>query len=538
MGWCKKITKELDVVKDDSNYDEGLITHSLSTVAKGAGVLFFAMIMGIIFNFIARIIIARFYTPDDYGLFNLFFTILTIFTGVAVLGLGSGIPRFIGFHIGSGEKHKIKPIEGWALLIGMVSSIVFSVLLFLLAPWIAPIFSKKNVFIDYLKIAAVALPFSVLLNSLITIFRGHQRVKERVLFYDFGMNIAFLIFSFIISILALPFVGVIWSMFAAVTIMSILFLIYYLKKQESLLKNVGSYSLDLSLGKKILMFSLPLILVDFVQQAVGWTATLMIGYYISASAVGFFQVASPLAISIITGLTVSGFMYTPLASSLYSQHKINENKQIYSILTKWICFLTLPLAMVLFFFSEVIISTFFGAEYISASIPLKILTIAFFFNTVTGPDGSTLIAYGKTKFLLYVSSLTAVINFILCLILIPTYGIIGAAYANGISVVLINILRISKLYSISGVHSLKPENIKPIVSTIIFGSILIIALMYLPIPNILQVIIAFVLLSILYFISILFTRSVSKQDVNLLELVEKKIGINLSFLKRLLIKFV
>jgi len=507
-------------------------------VAKGAGVLFFAMIMGIFFNFVARVIIARFYTPNDYGLFNLFFTILSIFVGVAFLGLGSGLTRFIGYHTGSGEKHKIKAIEGWGLLIGAVSGFIFGILLFFLAPWIAPIFSEQNVFADYLRIAAVTLPFYVIFNSLITIFRGHQRTKERILFYDFGMNITFLIFSLITGILALPFIGVIWSMFAAIAIMSISFFVYYLKKQESLLKNIGSYSFNLSIGRTILIFSLPLLLVDIMQQAVGWTATLLIGYLISASEVGFYQVASPLSIFITTGLTVSGFLYAPLAASLYAQGKFNENKEIYSTLTKWICFLTLPLAMVLFFFSEIVISTFFGVAYISAAIPLKILSIAFFINTMTGPDGSTIIAYGRTKFLMYATALTAGINFLLCLILIPYYGIIGAAFATGFSVVLVNILRISKLFAISGVHSLKPENIKPVFSTILLGSIIVIALTNIPLSRVLQAIIAFVLLSILFLVMMLLTHSVSKQDINLLTLIEKKIGINLSILKKLLIRFV
>jgi O-antigen/teichoic acid export membrane protein len=527
----------LNVPEDQKHLDEELVTNSLGKLAKGTGILFFAMIMGIFFNFLARVIIARFYTPDDYGLFNLFFTILSIFAGIAFFGLGSGMPRFIGHYTGSGEKHKIRAMEGWSLLIGLVSGISFSILLFFLAPWIAPLFSEENVFIDYMRIAAVTLPFFVILNSLITIFRGHQRTIERILFYDFGMNLTFLIFSFIISILALPFIGVIWSMFAAIVLITISFFIYYLNQQKSLLKNFGSYSFNPSLGKEILIFSLPLLLVDILTQSGGWVSTLMIGYFISASAVGYYQVAYPLSVFIATGLTVSGFLYAPLVASLYSQRKFNETKEIYSTLTKWICFLTLPLAMVLFFFPETIISVFFGVDYISAAIPLKILSIAFFINTMTGPDGAVLIAYGETKFLMYATTGNALINILLNFIIIPNYGIIGAAFTTGFSLILVNIIRISKLFAISGVHSLKPKNLKPIISTVFFGSILVIALTYLPILGILQAIIAFVLLSILFLLMMLLTHSVSKQDINLLKLIEKKIRINLSFVERLIIRF-
>lgn len=530
--------KNSNVIRNSSDCDNDLVSNSLGKLAKGVVVLFFAVILGIFFNFIARVIIAHFYTPNDYGLFNLFFTILSIFGVIAILGLGTGMTRFIGYYTGTGEKNKIKAVEGWGLLIGVASGITFGILLFFLAPVIAPFFSKESIFIEYLRIGAVTLPFYVLINTLITIFRGHQRMKERILFYDLGMNIVFLTLSFSVGLLTIQFIGVIWSMFIAISLMSIFFFLYYIKKHKSVLKNLNSYSFNLSMGKTILLFSLPLLMVDIMQQFLGWTDTLMIGYFMSASAVGFYEVAKPLSIFITTGLTVSVFLYAPLAASLYSQGKLNENKEIYSTLTKWICFLTLPLAMVLFFFSEIIISVFFGIAYISAAIPLKILSIAFFINTMTGPDGSTLTAYGKTKFLMYATVLTAVINFILNLIFIPKYGIVGAAFATGFSLILINIVRIYKLYLISGIHSLKPQNIKPILSTIFLGSLLALILISTSMPKILQAIIAFILLSVLFFTMILLTHSITKQDLILLELIERKIGINLSLFKRLFRKYI
>ena len=264
-------------------------------MGKGTGVLFFGTILGIFFNFVGRVVIARFYTPDDYGLFNLFFTVLSIFAGIGILGLGTGISRFIGYYAGSGEKHKIKAAEGWGLLIGAVSGISFGILLFFIAPWISPLFSEKYVFVDYIRIAAFTLPFYVMLSSLISVFRGHQHTKERILFYDLGRNVLFLIFTFFVGILAFPFIGVIWSMFAATVIVSLSFFVYYLRKQKSLLKNVGSFSFIPSIGKKILIFSLPLVLVGIMYQVMGWADTLMIGYFLTGSAVGYYNVARPLA---------------------------------------------------------------------------------------------------------------------------------------------------------------------------------------------------------------------------------------------------
>jgi len=361
---------------------------------------------------------------------------------------------------------------------------------------------------------------------------------ERIICYDFGRSFLFLIFSLIAGILAIPFIGVIWSMFAATAIMSISILIYYLKIQKSILNNASSFSFIPSIGKKILFFSLPLVLVNIMYQVIGWADTLMIGYFMTESAVGFYNVARPLSAFVTTGLTITLFIYSPLVAGLYAQKKYKENDIIFAALTKWICFFTLPLAMVLFFYSSEVISQSFGVEYVAATIPLKILAVVFFINNLLGPNGATLTAYGKTKFLMYTTSLTAGLNVILNIILIPIYGIIGAAVATGISIISINIVRTYKLYKLTGIHSLKLNNIKPVISTIIFGSIIMFALRITSIPNTFQVILTILILSMLFLLMIVVTHSVSQQDINLLLIVEKKLRINLSLLKRILKRYI
>ncbi|MFO8109071.1 MAG: flippase [Thermoplasmata archaeon] len=519
-----------------SSFDQELVTKSLGKVGKGAGILFAGTILGIFFNFLARIVIARFYTPDHYGQFNLFLTFLTIFAYIGMLGLTNGISRFIGYYTGTGEAKKIKEVEGWGLLLGAMSGIFFGAFLFLTAPLLAPLFSDDALFVDYLRIAAVTIPFYVILRSILSIFRGHQRTKENILFYSFGRNTAFLSLTVLVGIFSLPLIGVMWSMFTAVVLMAVISYLYYLKNQKSLLSSSGSFSFTPSIGKKILLFSLPLVLVDLMHQVMGWADTLMIGIYLTEDAVGFYNVAKPLSVFISAGLSITIFIYTPLVSGLYARKKFQENHVIFSVLTKWVCFLTLPFAMILFLYSKEIIFIF-GSEYLPAIIPLQILVIFYFINNLMGPNGATLTAYGKTKFLMYATCLAAGMNIGLNILLIPIYGIIGAAVATGISVLSANIARSYKLYSLSGVHSFGPNNIKPVVSTVITGTLFVMFLKITPIPGVIQVPLAFLSLTFLYLLTASVTRSISKQDMELLMLIEDKTGVKLTFLRRLLNRF-
>lgn len=504
---------------------------SLGKVGKGASILFIGTIVGLIFHFLARVLIARFYSPDHYGIYNLFYTLLTIFVTISALGLRSGIYRYIGYYEGKEKGEKIKEIEKWGILISILSGTAFGILLFFLAPIIAPIFSERTEFVFYLRIAGFTLPFYVLLRSLISVFRGHESSKEKVFFYELGRNGVFLLIAFIIGIFALPFVGIIWAMFLATASMAISIFIYYLRKLRE--SSPLSLSLNPSTGKTLLTFSLPLLFVGLMYNVMGWSDTMLIGYFLYDDSVGFYNVAKPLSSFIAKGLSIATFIYAPLVSGLYAKNKFKENQEIYSSLTKWICFLSLPFAMVFFIFPESIIYTLFGEDYSAAIIPLQILVFTYFFEVFNGPNGPTLTAYGKTKFLMLATAVSALTNIVLNIVLIPIYGIIGAAIATGLTIILVNIIRTFKVYRVSEVHSFKSNNIYPVITTVIIGVLMSYPLKYLPIPRMLQAIIFFISLYLLFLTTMLITKSFSRHDLKVLMMIEKKIGIDLSFLKKI-----
>lgn len=481
--------------------------------------------------------IARFYSPADYGLFNLYYTILSIFASIGAIGLRNGIQRNIAYHLGKDEKDRVPAIIGWGLAIALAGGIVFGFTLFMFSKPIASLFSDDPILGYYLKIAAIAVPFFIITMALESTFRGFQRTKERIIFNVLGRNTLILISIIIVGLLSLRFVNLITAVSISLIFLSAAFLTYYLKNKRRILGIKKAFKWDLSLGKKLLLFSLPLLLVGLSYRVIGWTDTMMIGYFMSEDFVGYYQAAKPLSHFINTGLSVATFIYAPLAASLYGQKKNRESKIIFSSITKWVCFGTLPIALIFIYYSSWVIDFFFGPEYSAAAFPLQILAAMYFVILFMGPNASTLTAFGKTKFLMYVSGATALLNVILNGVLIPFYGIVGAAVATAFSNLSLNVIRTKKLKDLSGIHSLQAENIKPIIFSIILSLPIVIVLRsFLPISIILVGVsaVSFYLIS---FLSIILTKSLSRDDIKLLLLIENKLGIELTFIKKLLKKF-
>ena len=90
-----------------------------------------------------------------------------------------------------------------------------------------------------------------------------------------------------------------------------------------------------------------------------------------------------------------------------------------------------------------------------------LLAIGFYAARFVGLSGSFLIATGDTKVLMYVSGATAALNLGLNILLIPVFGIVGAAIATVSSTILNNGLQAGYVYKTTGIQPFTRELLLP-----------------------------------------------------------------------------
>ena len=88
------------------------------------------------------------------------------------------------------------------------------------------------------------------------------------------------------------------------------------------------------------------------------------------------------------------------------------------------------MAVLLVFFSREIMAVF-GHEFSDGALVLVVLVAGQILNSVTGPLGVMIDMSGRTKFTLLNSALHLALQIGLCFLLIPRYGVLGAAFAKG-----------------------------------------------------------------------------------------------------------
>lgn len=505
-------------------------TLALQKIARGAGIILAGTVISMFFGILSRAIIARYFSVGEYGVFNLALTVLNIVLVMATLGFQNSLPREIAFYKEK-DPSRINTLISTALMIVFISSAIWVVILILEAGNMAQVFDDERLAYT-LKMIAFALPFQALIVTVLSISRGFERVRETVYFQNIVYPIVFLVFIVLGVFLNFPFTYVFfaYALAQAFTLLALVFDLW-----QTRLFGLG-ISLDLKLGRGLIWLSLPLMLNGILWFVMNWTDTLMLGYYRTSEAVGLYNAASPLARLLPIFLTSTEFLYLPIASRLYAQNKIDEMKRTYQVLTKWVFLLTLPIFGVMFLFPEATIGFFFGEKYVSAALSLEILALGFMFHAFLGSNGISLLVAGEVNFIMVSNLFSAVLNVILNAFLIPIYGMNGAAVATATSYFAGNILKSLKLYKKTKIHPFSWNYVKLLV--ISFLLLVLIRSLNLEVPSIWHTIPVLVAFLSVYFLLVLISRSIDKEDVELLLTIEKRVGVDLGVVKKILKKFV
>lgn len=512
------------------------LSDSLRKIVRGTGVALVGTVLALLIGFVIRIIIARYGSESDYGVYSLAIVIMIFATTIVSLGLPDGTARYIAYFRGRGETSKVRGITTVSLQLIVAASIVVGIALFFSAEYVACNIFHTPELAHALKIFAVGIPFFTLINLLVSFFRGFDRMEPQAYFQYVLFNVLFLLLVLTLAMLHLSFANLFYTYVVALILTFIALLIYTVKKLPQPITLAGWQS-NAAIRRELLIFSLPLLVTALLTQIVLWSDTLLLGYFKTPEAVGLYSAARPLAQFVSDPLALMMLIFAPVATGLYSQSLMAELRRNYTISTKWIVSLTLPFFLVLGLFPEAVLNLFFGPAYVAAAPALRILSLGFIVSNLFGPNQSIVLAMGQSRFIMWATLSTAVLSVILYIILIPPAGIVGAAIALAASVVLAKVIIAIKVYLSCRAQPLSKNLLKPVIASVVLAFLFKLAAGHLVTISWWLLLLLFVLYYTIYGIAVVFTRSFDAEDIALLLEIEKMSGINATPLKKILKRF-
>jgi len=480
-------------------------------------------------GYLSRMVIARYLGPEDYGLISLGFAAMMIATVLSLMGLNSGVQRYVAYYRGKGDDGRIKGTIVSALKITVPMSLLFMGVVFFGADWIAiHVFHEKEL-TPVLTIFAIGIPFWTITTVFVSVPIAFQQIKYHVytmhLFKDSFKLIA--IVCFLVAGYGVIGAAVGWIL--AVAGMSILSFYFLEKKVFPIFSGtVKSISMD----KELYYFSFPLIFVGILGMITGWTDTFMLGYFCTSSEVGIYNAALPTSKLLGVVLSPIGMIFGPVIVGLYAKDRINELRRTYSSVTKWIFSLVFPGFLLMVLFSERILIILFGGAYVSGSTALGILAFGVLITAMVGPASLVITAYGRTKIIMWCSFFGALVNVLLNFFLIPVYGINGAAIATGFSLALTTILHLVFAYKIGRVQPFRWSYVKPLFASIVAVAVVYVVVQYVIGVSVISLVVMLFVFGLLYFVLLLLMKGFDEEDLVVMRAVDQRLGLRLEWVRR------
>ncbi len=349
-------------------------------------------------TFLALPILARFYSPDDFGLFQLALSTVLTFSviGSFKLEMAVVIPKY---NVISNNVFRL------ALLTLLFTTTLFSIILFLFGELVLT-FLNASELVPYV----IFISLGIFVNGLFQLVQYIPiRAKEYIFLSQTKITQAGFtqISSLTAGILGANFLGLFLSMIAGI----LLNVIILIKKNSYLLSGYSKKRL-LSVLRRYKKFPLINTPMTFLNNFSNELPVFMFTYFFGPEVVGFYMAANRLAKRPITmfGQSLSQ-VYFQSASEAYHQGSKELLKLFKKTVSRMAVIVAIPLLVIIIIGPE-LVALILGEEWRESGLYMQILTFWFFFQLINSTVGTTFVIIDKQEvgFLLIIISL--IIRFI------------------------------------------------------------------------------------------------------------------------------
>lgn len=380
-------------------------------------------ISGIIIN----IVIVRFYTASDLGSFNQIYSVYVFFSQVAVIGVQISVLKHVAQF--SEKSKECNVIITTALLISLLSASVSTLVLFMSRNLIGGLLESNAVRAGLIYILPGLWCFA--LNKVyLSILNGFQEMRAYAFFSS--LRALGLLFSILVAVVVeidgykLPLI------FTAAELTTFICIAFYTHRLFSL--DLRGYREWI---RKHLIFGLKSMGIGVVTEINTRVDVLILGIFASDRVVGIYSLAAILIEGVYQLPFVLRRMLDPILTKLVYQFRLQDVKNLVRRGAAWTFLGILPVCgLLVAFFPKAVNLLTDNPDFSDSWLILCILASGAIVQSSYIPFSGLLVQGGFPGHQSLVIMSTCLANVALNFLLIPYYGMFGAAVATAISYIL------------------------------------------------------------------------------------------------------
>lgn len=403
---------------------------------KGSSIAFFIKIAGMLFGYITMLFITKNHGAEEWGIYSLCITILSIVILLPKFGFDNSLVRIITELIHDGDKKAIRIIIFKVLTISITISLIVIFILNYFSDYIILGILNQNEISPLIKPISFAVIPMVIIVIIAAMFQALKKTLLFMLFKATVINIIFLLLLIWNKSQAQEFrVFELYVFSVGISFLIGVLIFIFLFKKVSLPSKKENKKYTYKLIAKT---SIPMLFSSSVALFMGWSDILILSYYSTTKDIGIYNSTLKLAAIALISLAAINAVTTPKFAEYYSKKDFKSLKSTVQKSTRMIFYTSAPLLFILIIFSKSILS-YFGEEFTIGYLALTYLCMAKFINSISGSVGYIMQMTDQQKTYQNIIIIAFFINLVLNFLLIPKYGFNGAAIASSIAMAFWNI---------------------------------------------------------------------------------------------------
>ncbi|WP_165423665.1 oligosaccharide flippase family protein [Ktedonosporobacter rubrisoli] len=437
----------------------------ISGSASNAAFVGLGNILGTVLKYGITLVISRFFGAAVFGLYTLGLSIISLFSSTLTLGLDDAIVRYVPIYRARKQGGSLRGLVIFCTLGAAAAGLIGSALIFFFAPSIIDVFkpghsSDKSQLILVLQLLAPSIPLGCMESIWTNGLAGFKDFRWRVLSQKLVMPMLLILSLFIVAVFfrGSNLVGVI----VAVLIndgTSSFFAFWFFRDKVT---NFAQEEPEHYETKQWLGFAVPNFLTNTTDLVLDSVDTLLLASF-NISNVALGQYGAALKISGFIGMPLQALntMFAPTIAELHAQGEKKKLEEMFKVVTKWSITFSLPIFGVAVLFATALLSIQ-GKEFVEAWPLVIAFSAGNMVNVGTGSVGYMLMMTGHQKASFFNSLATFVLNLVLGWFLAGRYGAMGVAVATGLSLAVVNLLRLLQVRFLLKMQPYRWDTLKPI----------------------------------------------------------------------------
>lgn len=195
---------------------------------------------------------------------------------------------------------------------------------------------------------------------------------------------------------------------------------------------------------------MPLVMISVFDTLLNQTDVLAIGMLLSTSQAGVYIAASKISLMVPMPIIFVNSVIAPTIARLYTEGRVVHLQRMLTRVAWGSVAVAIPMCLGIILCSGWLLRLF-GAQFEAGQNALVILTVGRLLVATTGSVGYLMSMSNHHREAAIILGLTSLANVIMCGLLIPRFGIEGAAFSTSVSMVSWSAIMVAVAYKLTGI---------------------------------------------------------------------------------------